>query len=144
MAEHKLAGDLVLLLIDPAGGTSYDTVVCGTGLSITGEANIIDATSKCGSDVIAGIPPPATIEFEGQQLFDPASGKISGADIFDLFQNQTIIGWKVAPDTPATGDPIKSGKAIISSLGEDYALGSPSTFSITLTVKGDITQTITV
>ena len=143
MAERKVSGKDVLLYIDPLGGTSYDTVVCLTSQSFSSDTNVVDANSKCGPDQLPGTQ-NESIDFEGQQLIDPNTGKVSGADLYDLKQAQTTIGWKIAVASPTTGDVVKSGKGFISSISEDYGLEDPATFSGTITIKGLATQTITV
>jgi len=144
MAEHKVSGHLVLLLIDPAGGTSYDTIVCLNSQSFNSETNVIDATTKCGSDSLVGIAPPETIDFDGVQLFDPATGKLSGADLYDLKKAATVFSWKLSVSTPVTGDVVKTGKGFISTLSEEYSVDAAATFSGTITVKGDTTQTVNI
>lgn len=142
MAEHKLSGKNVLLFIDPAGGTSYDTVVCLTNQTWQGTTNTIDATSKCGPDTLPGTQ-TNSVTFEGQHLYDPATGTISGVDLFPLWQNQTTIGWKIAPASPVTGDEELSGTGFISELSKNYNQTDPATFSGTLSIIGSTTQTVT-
>jgi hypothetical protein len=143
MAEHTLSGKDILLLIDPLGGTAYSTAVCLNTHSFKSETNVIDATTKCGSDSLMGIAPPETIDFEGVELFDPTSGKISGVDLYTLKQANTVFSWKISPTTPVTGDEVLSGKGFISSLSKEYAKDAASSFSGTITVKGATTQVIT-
>jgi hypothetical protein len=143
MAEHTLSGKDILLFIDPTGGTAYSTAVCLNTHSFKTETNVIDSTTKCGSDSLIGIAPPETIDFEGVELFDPASGKISGVDLYTLKQANTVFSWKIAPVTPVTGDEVLTGKGFISSLSKDYAKDAATSFSGTITVKGATTQVIT-
>jgi predicted secreted protein len=144
MAEHALSGKDILLLIDPTGGTTYSTAVCLNTHSFKTETNVIDATTKCGSDSLIGIAPPETIDFEGVELFDPASGKISGVDLYTLKQANTVFSWKIAPTTPVTGDEVLTGKGFISSLSKEYAKDAAASFSGTITVKGLTGQVITI
>ena len=65
MAERKVAGDDVLLFIDPAGGTTYELVVCLTSNSFKIANAIIDAKSKCGPDNLPGVQ-TFEVTFEGQ------------------------------------------------------------------------------
>lgn len=141
MAEHKLSGKEILLYLDPAGGTDYSTVVCLTNQTWQGTSNVIDATSKCGPDTLPGTQ-TNSVTFEGQQLFHPASGTVSGASLFDLWKNSTTVGWKISPTTPIDGDEILSGTGWISDLSKNYNQTDPSTFSGTLSIYGSTTQTI--
>lgn len=140
MAEHKLSGKDYLLFIDPAGGTAYDTVVCLTNQTWQGTTNQIDATSKCGPDTLPGTQ-TNSVTFEGQHLFDPTTGKISGHGLFSLWQDSTTVGWKISPETPVNGDQILSGTGFISELSNAYDQNSPTTFSGTLSIIGSTTAT---
>jgi hypothetical protein len=136
MAEHKVAGGTMLLFIDPAGGTSYDTVVCLTSVSKADSVTVVDASSACGPD-----KSPGTLElsysFEGQHLQDPDSGKVSGTSLRQLLRGKTTIGWKIAPETPVTGDEIESGTGFLSELSSTYAFDSIGTFTGTINPFGD-------
>ena len=141
MAEHQLSGASILLYIDPAGGTNYDTVVCLTSQSWSGTTNVIDATSKCGPNTLPGTQ-TNSVSFEGQHMYDPIAGTLSGASLFDLWQNKTTIGWKIAPAIPVTGDEVLSSTGFISELSKSYGIADPSTFTGTLSIYGATTQTI--
>ena len=141
MAEHKVAGGTMLLFIDSTGGTSYDTVVCLTSVSKSDSVTVVDASSACGPD-----KSPGTLEisygFEGQHLQDPDSGKISGTSLRQLLRNKTTIGWKIAPETPVSGDEIESGTGYLSELSSTYSYDSVGTFTGTIQPYGDPTLTI--
>lgn len=141
MAEHKVAGGTMLLFIDPAGGTSYDTVVCLTSVSKADSVTVVDASSACGPD-----KSPGTLElsysFEGQHLQDPDSGKVSGTSLRQLLRGKTTIGWKIAPETPVTGDEIEEGTGFLSELSSTYAFDSVGTFTGTIQPFGDPTLSI--
>jgi len=143
MAEHKVAGGTMLLFIDPAGGSSYDTVVCLTSVSKADSVTVVDASSACGPD-----KSPGTLElsysFEGQHLQDPNSGRISGTDLRQLLRSKTTIGWKIAPETPVTGDEIESGTGFLSELSSTYAFDSIGTFTGSIQPQGTPTLTVTV
>lgn len=136
MAEHKVAGGTMLLFIDPAGGTDYDTVVCLTSVSKADSITVVDASSACGPD-----KSPGTLElsyaFEGQHLQDPDSGKVSGTSLRQLLRAKTTIGWKIAPESPVTGDEIESGTGFLSELSSTYAFDSVGTFTGTIQPFGD-------
>ena len=115
MAEHKVQGGTMLLFIDPAGGTAYDTVVCLTSVGKSDSVNVIDAASACGPDKSPGVL-DLSYTFEGQHLQDPNSNKVSGTDLRVLLRSKTTIGWKIAPAIPAIGDEIESGTGFLSEL----------------------------
>ena len=141
MSEHKVQGGTMLLFIDPAGGTSYDTVVCLTSVGKTSSVNVVDAASACGPDKSPGIL-DLSYSFEGQHLQDPTGAKISGTDLRVLLRSKTTIGWKIAPETPAIGDEIESGTGFLSELSSTYAFDSVGTFTGTLQPYGTPTLTI--
>lgn len=144
MAEHKygLGENMMLLFIDPSGGTTYSTVVCLTSVSPSDSVNVVDAGSACGPDKQVGTA-DYSIAFEGIHLSDPATGKISGVDIRNLLRAKTLIGFKIAPATPVTGDEVETGTGWITELSSSYAHDANATFSGTLTPKGASTITIT-
>jgi hypothetical protein len=135
MAEHKIEGGSMLLFIDPTGGTNYDIVVCLTSVSKSDSVTVVDASSACGPD-----KSPGTVElsyaFEGQHLQDPDGGKISGTDLRILLRGEQTIGWKIAPETPVTGDEIESGTGFLSELSSSYSFDSIGTFSGTINPYG--------
>lgn len=141
MAEHKVQGGTMLLFIDPAGGTAYDTVVCLTSVGKSDSVNVIDAASACGPDKSPGVL-DISYTFEGQHLQDPISGKISGTDLRILLRSKTTIGWKIEPVTVVAGDEIESGTGFLSELSSTYAFDSVGTFSGTLQPIGTPTLTI--
>ena len=141
MAEHKVAGGTMLLFIDPTGGTTYDTVVCLTSVSKSATVSVVDASSACGPD-----KSPGTVElsngFEGQHLQDPVTGKISGTSLRQLLLAKTTVGYKIAPETPVTGDEIEEGTGFLSELSSTYSFDSIGTFTGSLNPFGQPTITI--
>jgi predicted secreted protein len=142
MAEHQLQGQDYLLKIDPAGGTTYSTVVCLKSFDFNAENAEVDSSSFCESRILPGLT-TTTLDFEGIQLFDPATLKVSGADLFDVLTAKDEIGWQMVPLVPESGDVTRSGKGYIFSLSENYSLNEPCTFTSSIKVAGAVTQTIT-
>jgi len=141
MAEHKVQGGTMLLFIDPAGGTDYDTVVCLTSVGKDDSVAEIDAASACGPDSSPGAL-TISYSFEGQHLQDPDTGKISGTSLRTLLRNKTTVGFMIAPETPVEGDEIETGTGYFSALGSTYSFDSVGTFTGTLKPFG--TPVITV
>jgi hypothetical protein len=141
MAEHKVSGGTMLLFIDPAGGTSYDTVVCLTSVTKNNSVNVIDASSACGPDKSPGTI-DISIGFEGQHLQDPVSGKVSGTSLLQLLRDKTTVGWKVAPESPVVGDEIEVGTGYISELSATYGFDAVGTFTGTIQPYGTPTISI--
>ena len=141
MAEHKVSGGTMLLFIDPAGGTAYDTVVCLTSVGKSDSVNVVDAGSACGPDKSPGVL-DISYSFEGQHLQDPVTGKVSGTSLRQLLRSKTTIGWKIAPESPAIGDEIEEGTGFLSELSSTYAFDSVGTFSGSFMPYGEPTIVI--
>lgn len=141
MAERKIHGKDILLFIDPAGGTSYSTIICLTTQSIKRATTIVDSASKCGPDSTPGAK-TVGIDFTGQQVATPDSGHISGIDLRALWASSATIGWKMAPAVPAEGDPITEGTGFVATLDDTYDLNNPASFTGSLGVYGTPTETI--
>jgi hypothetical protein len=141
MAEHKVEGGNMLLFIDSDGGTDYNIVVCLTSVGKADSITVVDASSACGPD-----KSPGTLElsytFEGQHLQDPTNGSISGTDLRILLRAEQTIGWKIAPETPVTGDEIEEGTGFLSELSSTYAFDSVGTFTGTIQPYGTPTLSI--
>lgn len=142
MAEHRIIGGNVLLFIDPLGGTAYDTVVCLTSVAVNDSVGEVDASSACGPAVSPGAL-ALSVSFDGYHLQDPATGKVSGTSLRALLRAKTLVGYKIGPVTPITGDEIESGTAYITSLSSTYAFNDDAKFSGTLKPQGLPTVVIT-
>ena len=127
--------------LTPDGGTSYDTVVCGRDISKSDTVNAIDSSSACGPD---STPGDLTFErtFSGIQLQDPDSGKLSSTNIRELLIAKTIVGYKIAPETPVEGDEIESGTGYFSDLSSNYSYNDAATFDFTFKPIGTPTISI--
>ena len=141
MAEHKVQGGTMLLFIDPAGGTNYDTVVCLTSVGKTDSIDPVDASSACGPDKSPG-KVAISYSFEGQHLQDPDTGKISGTSLRQLLRAKTFFGFKIAPVTPVTGDEVEEGTGYFSELSSTYAFDSVGVFSGVIQPVGQPTITV--
>lgn len=129
MAEHKVTARSVLLYIDPAGGTDYDTVVCLTEITRADTRGTVEANSMCGPDKSLGPLEIGERTFTGFHLADPDSGKISGASLRTLLYAGTTVGYKIGPITPTEGDETETGTAFLSNLSDTYNADSDATFS---------------
>jgi len=142
MAALKIEPNTYLLFIDPLGGTSYDEVVCLTNVGFAGSTAINDNSSFCGPDSSPGNL-TSTVAVAGQIMLDPESGEITAPSLFTLWQTKASFGWKIGPAVPAAGDIVKSGNGFFSAYNEDYPNGNIGVFNATISVQGDITQTVT-
>ena len=140
MAQREVQGKDVLLFIDPAGGTTYDTIVCLTSNGLTLATNTINSSSKCGTSSSPGTS-TFDVPFEGNYMLDPDSGNISGADLFTLAKNKTNFSWKMGPAIPVIDDIVYTGTGFLSGLTISYPDGV-ATFSGTISCD-DIDQVVT-
>jgi len=138
----KITKDSYFLFIDPLGGTAYKNVVCLTTFNFAGTTTMNDASTMCGPDTSPG-DRSATIAFNGQTMLSPMTGDISAPNIFPLWDDETLVGWKIGKATPTTGDMTKTGQGYLSAYGETYDKGQKGAFSGTITVAGDVDQTVT-
>lgn len=141
MAQRKVNGKDIFLFIDPAGGTDYSTIICLTTQSMKRATTIIDAASKCGPDSSPGAK-TIGVDFSGHQMVSTDAGKISGADLHDLWVSSATVGWKMGPAVPQDGDPIYEGSGFVATLDDTYDLNNPATFSGSIGVYGTPSKTI--
>ncbi len=134
MAERNVSGKDVLLFIDPAGGTTYDLIVCLTANSKKIATSVVDAASKCGPSSTPG-PTTVTIDFAGQIMVEPGASRLSEGALHDLIMAGTTIGWKISPAIPVNGDDLYSGKGFFASLDTNWDLNG-ATFSGSIGIKG--------
>ncbi len=140
--ERPIEGKNLMFFIDPANGTDYDLVICLTSQSFTRAANVIDATSKCGTRKLNGTK-DRTIELEGQVMYSPDADRFSEGELNDLFEADTPVGWKWAQAEPEAGDDIYSGiDGLISNLVISAPLDGVTTFTATLQLTGVPTHTV--
>lgn len=140
MAEHKISSNDIVLFIKRTAESTYNTVVCLTGFTITRNTNEIDAKSFCGPDKLPGAKDNG-VTFEGQVMEDPDSGKISSDELIDMWGTAETIDWKIGKLVPQEGDETDSGTGFISKLEKTGAVDAIVTFSGSIGVYGLITHT---
>ncbi len=142
MAERAVSGkDTVVMISTNLVTPDYDLIVCLTSNDLQRSTNVIDASSKCGPSKQPGAK-DINVTFEGINMIDPDSGRLSGADLHALWAADTPFLWKIGKATPVTDDPVYSGSGFISELGETWAMDS-ATFSGAIGITGDIDLDIT-
>ncbi len=141
MAERKVTNNTMLLFLGTAAD-DLDTVVCGTKIDRQLQASEIESGTFCGPDKSIG-DVTGDVNFEGQHLLDPDSGKISGYNIFGLMVAKTPIFWKISPASPVSGDIVKTGAGYIKSLSDTYQYNTQSTFSFSIAITGTPAETET-
>ena len=143
MAVHDLQGQDWILLIDAAGSTADDSIVCLKSITFNSESGEIDGSSFCGPSFLQGLA-NESLDFEALSSYDAGANKVSNAELYVAKQAKSRISWKLTRVTPVTGDPVKSGLGYIISLTETYGLNEVTGFSGKIKIDGDVTQVITV
>ena len=146
MAQNEVNGRQMLVLIDPAGGTNYKTVICLTSNTLTNSLTELDASSKCGNKWQPGEKFEATISGEGY-LVDQDTGTPTDQgfnELYDLFENRVTFAVKFGKVTPTTGEAIYTGDAFFTQLELVANDDELTTFSFTMrAAEPPFTQTIT-
>ena len=142
MAARKMVGKDNVLLIDPTGGVTYQTVLCLTENSFKIAVEIIDAKTKCGAD---NLPGATTFEIScaGQLMVDGGLTELDTAELYNLVAASTTIGWKMGKATPISKDVSWAGTGFIANLDMQFPQSGPATFTCTLGVYGTPTMTVT-
>jgi hypothetical protein len=137
MAITPIEGKRYVILIDTANtGSSYDLVVCLTSNSFERSANVIDASSKCGTAKLNGVK-ERTIQLEGNVQKAPDAGQITEGDLNDIFENDTKVAWLFGPENPEAGEVYYTGvDAIVSNLTLTAPQDGALTFSGTMQLNG--------
>lgn len=125
-----------MFLIDLTNAEDYGLVVCLTNSSMALTANVIDASSKCGTFKFNGIK-DRTIQIEGNVIFNPLTPAHSAAAIVAAFENDTPFGWLFGPEAPVPFDEFYTG---VDAIFSDVTLTAPQegayTFSATVQLNG--------
>lgn len=140
--RRALNGNDIVLAVDPLGGTSYTLLVCLNSNSIESTTSVIDASSKCGPNKLAGIT-DNKISLEIIDYVDTTNSELSSADLFDLQQAKTTITWKYGKVVPAAGDNTYTGSGFFANWKNTANKNSPVTTTCDLEVQGTITKTRT-
>lgn len=137
MANIPVEGKNIVFMLDSTNvGTSYDLVVCLNENSFERTANVIDASSKCGTHKFNGTK-DRTINISGNVVFTPDANCLSEAALNDLFENDTPFAWLFGPEDPGVGEDYYTGTgAIISSLSLSAPKDGAATFSATIQLNG--------
>ncbi len=146
MPTSTINGRDVLVFVDIAGGTSYNTVVCLTSNTITNELTSLDASSKCGNEFVPGKKFSASISGEGF-VVDQDTGTATNKgynELYKAFTDRAVVGIKFGKATPTTGDAVYTGLAFIDNIEAVAADDELTTFTVNFVCANPpFTQTIT-
>lgn len=141
-ARRPVNGNDYVLRVDPTGGTTYKYIICLNTNSIESTTAVIDAGSKCGPYKLPGIT-DSKIALEIVDWLDTTNSELSSADLFDMQQAKSTIGWAYGPAVPAAGDVLYTGVGFFANWKNTANKNSPVTTTCDLEVQGNITKTRT-
>lgn len=137
MATNPVEAKDQVFLIDTGNtGASYDLVVCLTDSSLERTANVIDASSKCGTVKMNGVK-ERTIQISGIIMKTLGANEITEGTLNDIFEADTKFAWLFGPEDPGDDDIYYTGiNAILSNLTYTAPKEGPATFSGTVQLNG--------
>lgn len=151
MAENKALGNDYVLFVDTdtTGVTpAWKAVVCESSLSLEESNDTVDASSKCGSDILVGRP-TNSVSVEGFALesVDAGSGHIAWFDLNTLVTtaNDTnkTLAFKIAPKVAEAGKFNYAFDGRVTSITTNFNDQEAVNVSLSISVKGNVTKTIT-
>ena len=129
-----------------ASPVEWTPLACLTSKSFKSPTKVIDITSDCGPDTLAGFA-AQTVDIAGFVDYDSTDSE-SGTELYQLqqdVQNQMspAYTWKIEPEAPLTGDSTFTFDANISNYQQDFNTDTPVGFTATFGVQGVVALTIT-
>lgn len=144
MATGSIAGNVQNLEIDPAGGTSYKTLVCLQNFSVNTQAKLTTEDTNCGQFTATGFP-GASISFTAVCSVTPGGSEVTYGSLLTAVANSTLISVRVQNPT-VTGASIGTVyyhqfSAYVSDLKLDQKTTDVMVFSGTINSTGVIDVT---
>lgn len=145
MALRRVIGENVWLFIK--SGANNIAIQCLTTHTITASQEVANTITKCGRVKTPVGDADIQITGEGQiYLVDgpDLTTTYSVAKIYELLNAKTLVEVVSGPKsgTPVPGDITYEGKGYVTQLEQTYAAGENSTFSFTIDIDGEFTQTV--
>lgn len=112
--------------------------VCTTSISISRSRSEIEVNNNCTGGAIGKIPSTQnnSINFEGDISTDPGALEIGFLDLNDQFQDATVSEWKIENEDSSIVFYAES--AFLSTFDATFPVGDKSTYSVALSVNGDL------
>jgi hypothetical protein len=135
----------ILSRLTTASPEEWTVIACLTSKSFKSPTKVIDVTSDCGPDTLAGFA-AQTVDVAGFCDFDSSDSE-SGGELYNLQQAPTnslspAYTWKIEPETPIAGDYTLTFDGNISNYQWDANTDNPVSFTATLGVQGTVTLMI--
>lgn len=138
MATNELQADVLGLWISTVltnpSSSDWKELVCAENTGVSGSRDVNKKRTKCG--VIKGYGPVDwQITGSGTTNTTPGTGKLSGNEVVDLFQDEIPVLVKIAH---STNDSLyyREGQGQFSKFTETANTGDPLSFDFTLDVSG--------
>mgnify|MGYP003653966889 CR=1 FL=1 len=123
-------------------GADWLLAVCTTSISISRSRNEIEIQNNCTAGAIGKLASTQSnsISFEGDVSTDPGVGEIGFLDLNDQFELATVSEWKI--ENADTSIVFYAAEAFLSTFDATFPVGDKSTYSIALSVSGNLATVV--
>jgi hypothetical protein len=119
-------------------GVDWLLAVCTTSISISRSRNEIEIQNNCTGGAIGKLASTQSnsISFEGDVTTDPGALEIGFLDLNDQFELATVSEWKI--ENANSSIVFYAAEAFLSTFDATFPVGDKSTYSIALSVSGNL------
>lgn len=123
-------------------GLDWLLAVCTTTIAVSRERSEIEINNNCTAGTINKIPSTQnnSITFEGDVTSDPGALEIGVMGLNEQFENATISEWKIENEDSSI--VFYAEEAFLSTFDATFPVGDKSTYSIALSVSGNLQDAI--
>ena len=133
----KVAGRFVKLYTGPNAAPVVVNCLTEIGLSLSKEEiDVTCSSNTTGWSASIGGFKKGTLTASGYIVTNPTNGD---QQLFDAFDNDTVIEWKMTSEQ--SGTAFKSGSGIIVAYNEKGAVNGAMTFDITISITSPVIST---
>ena len=119
-------------------GSDWLLAVCTTSISVSRTRSEIEVNNNCTGGAIGKIPSTQnnSITFEGDVTDNPGALEVGFLDLNDDFENATVSEWKIENEDSSI--VFYAEEAFLSTFEATFPVGDKSTYSIALSVNGNL------
>jgi ethanolamine utilization microcompartment shell protein EutS len=123
-------------------GVDWLLAVCTTSISISRSRNEIEIQNNCTGGAIGKLASTQSnsISFEGDVSTDPGLLEIGFLDLNDQFELATVSEWKI--ENADSSIVFYAAEAFLSTFDATFPVGDKSTYSIALSVSGNLATVV--
>jgi hypothetical protein len=116
--------------------------VCTTSISISRSRNEIEIQNNCTGGAVGKLATTQnnSINFEGDISTDPGVGEIGFLDLNGQFEDATVSEWKIENEDSSI--VFYTSEAFLSTFDATFPVGDKSTYSIALSVSGNLATSV--